>query len=114
MPMRPSMAFRGFRFTTRATLRSAATPARPSRPQAQTRAPAAGAATSLSAASILLRRRRSARSGFMVDRRRIVEQWRERRAHVLVTLVRAEGSSYRRPGAHLLIGEDGAYTGTIS
>ena len=34
---------------------------------------------------------------------------------VLVTLVRAEGSSYRRPGAHLLIGGDGGeYAGTIS
>jgi hypothetical protein len=36
------------------------------------------------------------------------------RAKVLVTLVRAEGSSYRRPGAHLLIGADGEYAGTIS
>jgi xanthine/CO dehydrogenase XdhC/CoxF family maturation factor len=33
---------------------------------------------------------------------------------VLVTLVRAEGSSYRRPGAHLLIGADGEYAGTVS
>lgn len=32
-----------------------------------------------------------------------------------MTLVRAEGSSYRRPGARLLIGEDGSgYAGTIS
>jgi xanthine dehydrogenase accessory factor len=50
----------------------------------------------------------------MVDRRRIVRQWREGAAKVLVTLVRAEGSSYRRPGAHLLIGADGGYAGTIS
>jgi xanthine dehydrogenase accessory factor len=50
----------------------------------------------------------------MVDRRRIVRQWREGSAKVLVTLVRVEGSSYRRPGAHLLIGADGAYAGTIS
>ncbi len=51
----------------------------------------------------------------MVDRRRIVRRWRQGEARVLVTLVRAEGSSYRRPGAHLLIGADGAeYAGTIS
>jgi xanthine dehydrogenase accessory factor len=33
---------------------------------------------------------------------------------VLVTLVRAEGSSYRQPGARLLLGADGVYAGTIS
>jgi xanthine/CO dehydrogenase XdhC/CoxF family maturation factor len=50
----------------------------------------------------------------MVDRRRIVRQWRQGAAKALVTLVHAEGSSYRRPGAHLLIGADGEYAGTIS
>jgi xanthine dehydrogenase accessory factor len=50
----------------------------------------------------------------MVDRRRIVRQWREGASDVLVTLVCAEGSSYRRPGAHLLISADGTYAGTIS
>jgi xanthine dehydrogenase accessory factor len=50
----------------------------------------------------------------MVDRRRIVRQWKHGTAKVLVTLVRAEGSSYRRPGAHLLIGADSEYAGTIS
>jgi xanthine dehydrogenase accessory factor len=50
----------------------------------------------------------------MVDRRRIVRQWKCGSAKALVTLVRAEGSSYRRPGAHLLIGADGDYSGTIS
>jgi xanthine dehydrogenase accessory factor len=50
----------------------------------------------------------------MVDRRRIVRQWRQGRSSVLVTLVHAEGSSYRRPGAHLLIGANGDYAGTIS
>lgn len=51
----------------------------------------------------------------MVDRRRIVRLWKQGTAKVLVTLVRAEGSSYRRPGAHLLIGSNGAeYAGTIS
>jgi xanthine dehydrogenase accessory factor len=50
----------------------------------------------------------------MVDRRQIVGQWRQGAAQVLVTLVRAEGSSYRRPGAHLLIGSGGECAGTIS
>ena len=50
----------------------------------------------------------------MVDRRRIVRQWRQGGAKVLATLVRVEGSSYRQPGAHLLIGSDGEYAGTIS
>jgi xanthine dehydrogenase accessory factor len=50
----------------------------------------------------------------MVDRRHIVRQWREGTGDVLVTLVRAEGSSYRRPGAHLLISANGTCAGTIS
>jgi len=50
----------------------------------------------------------------MVDRRRIVRQWRQGAAKVLVTLVRVDGSSYRRPGAHLLIGDGAEYAGTIS
>ncbi len=50
----------------------------------------------------------------MIDRRRIVAQWKAGNAQTLVTLVRMEGSSYRRPGAHLLIGPTGDYTGTIS
>jgi xanthine dehydrogenase accessory factor len=50
----------------------------------------------------------------MIDRRRIVEQWKQGAARVLVTLVRTEGSSYRAPGAHLLIGPDAEYAGTIS
>ena len=51
----------------------------------------------------------------MVDRRRIVDLWHQDSARVLVTLVRIEGSSYRRPGAHLLIGANGSeYAGTIS
>lgn len=51
----------------------------------------------------------------MVDRRLIVDLWHKGTASVLVTLVRIEGSSYRRPGAHLLIGAGGAeYAGTIS
>jgi xanthine dehydrogenase accessory factor len=51
----------------------------------------------------------------MVDRRRIVDLWHQGSARVLVTLVRIEGSSYRRPGARLLISSDAAeYAGTIS
>jgi xanthine dehydrogenase accessory factor len=50
----------------------------------------------------------------MMDRRRIVRQWKEGGARVLVTLVGVEGSSYRRPGANLLVGADGAFAGTIS
>ena len=33
---------------------------------------------------------------------------------MLVTVVRVEGSSYRRPGARLLLGESGEYAGSIS
>jgi xanthine/CO dehydrogenase XdhC/CoxF family maturation factor len=50
----------------------------------------------------------------MAERRRIVRQWHERGARALVTLVRVEGSSYRRPGAHLLVGAEGGYAGSIS
>ena len=49
-----------------------------------------------------------------MERRQIVRLWRRGGASVLVTLVRAEGSSYRRPGARLLLGPDGVYAGTIS
>src|SRR5216683_1262906 len=50
----------------------------------------------------------------MMERRQIVRLWQRGGASVLVTLVRAEGSSYRRPGASLLLGADGVYAGTIS
>jgi xanthine/CO dehydrogenase XdhC/CoxF family maturation factor len=40
--------------------------------------------------------------------------WQQGDAAVLATLVRAEGSSYRRPGARLLLGVRGEYAGTIS
>lgn len=48
-----------------------------------------------------------------MERRQIVNLWRRSGGTVLVTLVRTEGSSYRRPGARLLIGA-GEYAGTIS
>ncbi len=57
----------------------------------------------------------SDRAGARVsERREIVQLWRQGGASVLVTLVRAEGSTYRQPGARLLIGPCGAYAGTIS
>src|SRR5256884_4441394 len=50
----------------------------------------------------------------MMERRQIVRLWQQGDAAVLVTLVRAEGSSYRRPGARLLLCVRGEYAGTIS
>ena len=50
----------------------------------------------------------------MLERRRILDLHRTGSAQVLVTLVSAEGSSYRRPGARLLLAAGGAYAGTIS
>ncbi|GGA64734.1 xanthine dehydrogenase [Edaphobacter acidisoli] len=50
----------------------------------------------------------------MIERRRIVRLWRQGGLTALVTLVRAVGSSYRRPGARLLLGATGEYAGTIS
>lgn len=49
-----------------------------------------------------------------MEQRQIVQLWGQGRASVLVTLVRAQGSSYRRPGARLLLNENGEYAGTIS
>ena len=50
----------------------------------------------------------------MIEQRQIVRLWRRGGARVLVTVVRVEGSSYRRPGARLLLGQTGDYAGTIS
>jgi xanthine dehydrogenase accessory factor len=50
----------------------------------------------------------------MMERRQIVSLWQQGGAAVLVTLVWSEGSSYRHPGARLLIGPNGACAGTIS
>ncbi len=50
----------------------------------------------------------------MRERRQIVRLWRRGGAAALVTLVQAAGSSYRRPGARLLLEADGGYAGTIS
>ena len=50
----------------------------------------------------------------MKERRRIVGLERQGGAAALVTLVRAQGSSYRRPGAGVLVASNGNYMGTIS
>jgi len=50
----------------------------------------------------------------MMERRRICQLWDDGNAAALVTLVRVEGSSYRRAGARLLIAADGQYAGSIS
>ena len=51
----------------------------------------------------------------MMERRQLVSLWKRDSAGVLVTLVRVEGSSYRRPGALLLTRSAGAgHAGTIS
>ncbi|HZL24908.1 MAG TPA: XdhC family protein [Acidobacteriaceae bacterium] len=50
----------------------------------------------------------------MMERRRICQLWDHGNPAALVTLVRVEGSSYRRPGARLLIAADGQYAGSIS
>lgn len=50
----------------------------------------------------------------MRERRQIVNLWHRGEARVLVTVVRVNGSSYRQPGARLLLGEAGEYAGSIS
>ena len=50
----------------------------------------------------------------MMDRRQITELWHQSTPSALITLVHAEGSSYRRPGARLLVAASGAHAGTIS
>ncbi len=49
-----------------------------------------------------------------MESRQIVGLWRRGGARVLVTVVHVEGSSYRRPGARLLLAHAGEYAGTIS
>lgn len=46
----------------------------------------------------------------------ILREWKKRREEqfALATLVRAEGSSYRRPGARMLISENGKTVGSLS
>lgn len=51
----------------------------------------------------------------MMEQRQIVRLWRQAPGGVLVTLVKVEGSSYRRPGARLLTAPGGfGHAGTIS
>lgn len=49
-----------------------------------------------------------------MESRQIVRLWRQAGAAVLVTLVRTEGSNYRRRGARLLLSTRGEHAGTIS
>jgi len=49
-----------------------------------------------------------------MERRQVVRLWRRGGASVLVTLVHVAGSSYRLPGARLLLALHGEYAGTIS
>src|ERR1022692_1499249 len=113
MRMRRRTGFRSWNCTRADIPALAASLARRFRKLVRMRVAAAGAARSWNAAFIPSPRRYKLFAA-MVDRRRIVRQWKHGTAKVLVTLVRAEGSSYRRPGAHLLIGADGEYAGTIS
>ncbi|HEV2709493.1 MAG TPA: XdhC family protein [Edaphobacter sp.] len=50
----------------------------------------------------------------MREQRQIVERWHQGSASVLVTLIRVQGSSYRQPGARLIVCKDGTYEGSIS
>lgn len=54
----------------------------------------------------------------MTDLEPILTLWRELEAaskeYVLATVVAVEGSSYRKPGAHMLLAEDGRRAGTVS
>ncbi len=52
----------------------------------------------------------------MMERRNLVDLWQQRGTQpaILVTLTGTSGSSYRRPGAHVLLFEDGRHAGTIS
>ena len=50
----------------------------------------------------------------MRECRSIVERWQQGSAAALVTLIRVEGSSYRRPGARLLVTTGGNTVGSIS
>ncbi|HEU5351662.1 MAG TPA: XdhC family protein [Terracidiphilus sp.] len=54
----------------------------------------------------------------MTDLEPILSLWRELEAagsdYVLASVVGVEGSSYRKPGAHMLLAEDGRRAGTVS
>jgi xanthine dehydrogenase accessory factor len=50
----------------------------------------------------------------MREQRQIVERWHQGSALILVTLIRVQGSSYRQPGARLVVCKDGTYEGSIS
>jgi xanthine/CO dehydrogenase XdhC/CoxF family maturation factor len=57
-------------------------------------------------------------NSYMTDLQRIFELWRELEAegadYVLATVIAVEGSSYRKPGAYMLLAQDGRRAGTVS
>jgi xanthine dehydrogenase accessory factor len=54
----------------------------------------------------------------MTDLEHILPMWHELEAagadYVLATIVAVEGSSYRKPGARMLLAQDGRRAGTVS
>lgn len=50
----------------------------------------------------------------MRERRQIIDRWQRGDGSVLATLFHVSGSSYRQPGARLLVCKDGSYEGSIS
>ncbi len=50
----------------------------------------------------------------MPERRKLVEMWQRGDAAALATLVRVEGSSYRKVGARMMVATNGDYIGSIS
>lgn len=50
----------------------------------------------------------------MTESNSVVDAFRERQFAALATVVSVEGSSYRRPGARMLITESGDTTGALS
>ncbi len=50
----------------------------------------------------------------MKERRQIIERWHQGAGSILITLVRVQGSSYRRAGARLMACKDGSSVGSVS
>ncbi len=50
----------------------------------------------------------------LIERRKIVSMWKSGGAVALATLINVQGSSYRGPGARILIGADGSHVGSVS
>ena len=50
----------------------------------------------------------------VIERRQVVDMWHQGKILALATLIRVEGSSYRRAGARIAIAADGVYVGSVS